>query len=199
MEPYAELNGYKDPENQQKANEIRKLVNEGMKTFDKRESKRILKQAEFLSYELATYLKENYPAKFNIHYYTLPKDMPIDAFIRDFKVKGKIFQNIIETISPQIHDIVFVKDTGIKFQGIEAVGIFFDESSDQRIGIPHIGSPGFLSLAGPDEWYDFIERMALYSDSTTFLYMESPDIGVTMFYYKDDKWPLKIEIKERIM
>ena len=61
MEDYSELNGYKDLENQQKADDVRKLVNRGMKIKDRKQSKRILNEAEMLSFSLATYLKEKYP------------------------------------------------------------------------------------------------------------------------------------------
>lgn len=200
MESFNELEGYKDPENQQKADNVRKLVNKGMKAKDKRTSKESLNNAENLSYELARYLKDKYPDKFNVHYYTLSKNENIDDLIGYFKSGNKegerLFENIVNSISPKIHDVVFIKtieNLGYTTDIYQIMGVFFDENG------PQFGEFTLHTLIGPDEWYNFIERMGLYRSALSWLYMKNNQGPDPIFYYKEGKWPLISEIKERLI
>jgi hypothetical protein len=119
------MTGYVNPEEQQKAVKVRKLVEEARRLWkeeyaentpmEKRhsigeEGNRLYDEAEVLSNELAEYLKRNYPDNFKVHQKTLSEEA-FEDFSGSWHGVSPELEEILEEYNNEIpiHDILIYR------------------------------------------------------------------------------------------
>ena len=150
--------------------------------------------------KMGTYLRQNYPNKFNyvpIYFddveprfkYNIDEDDMIDEdnsqLLEDSSPEiGRIWKRVLDSgYSAKVHDIikVYFKNIQDRYYG----GLVFFISDD---GI-YVTSGHYYA---PDEFYNFLERLGLGENFNEYIYRNSGP------WFRRNKWPYKVNTKEKL-
>lgn len=201
-----ENQGYRSIENERKANEVRKLMNEAYKSLENRQIINRIKfmgKATDISKELKDYLCKTYPTSFNIKIIRITNEENDELF--DDRNQNNI-EKITKRYNINLYDIVYVisgKD------GIYLLySMFYDENgidiNNFAMWDGGLNGPSSdyikrnIKMRGPYNWYKFLERMGLLSQVAADLYNKEDN---SHLFYDEERgtWPcIGLEEKNKL-